>query len=212
MTAVATTARDRARLIREGLAAVWDLLTAAYDAEDWKTLGYPSWEAYCTTEFRGQIPRLGKGERGGVVQGLAAHGMPIKAIAAATGIARNTIRRDLRPEPEGGQIDPAEPEDMPRMSRDEWAAIIRADLDHMFRRTTDLLDSIRRELPALREARDVHGMTDVADIIALVEHEDGTPVTYDEHMAAQINEAANWEGEVNTPRYVAYLRDNRPTA
>ena len=212
MTAVATTARDRARLIREGLAAVWDLLTAAYAAEDWKTLGYSSWEAYCTGEFQGRIPRLAKSERGGVVQELAEHGMPIKAIAAATGIARNTIRRDLRPEPEGGQIDPAEPEDMPRMSRDEWAAIIRADLDHMFRRTTDLLDSIRRELPALREARDVHGMTDVADIIALVEHEDGTPVTYDEHMAAQINEAANWEGEVNTPRYVAYLRGNRPTA
>ena len=209
MTAVATTAHDRARLIREGLAAVWDLLTAAYDAEDWKTLGYSSWEAYCTGEFQGRIPRLAKSERGGVVQELAEHGMPIKAIAAATGIARNTIRRDLRPEPEGGQIDPPA---TPSMSRDEWAAIIRADLDHMFRRTTDLLDSIRRELPALREARDVHGMTDVADIIALVEHEDGTPVTYDEHMAAQINEAANWEGEVNTPRYVAYLRGNRPTA
>ncbi|MEU2416439.1 hypothetical protein ABZ546_01460 [Brachybacterium paraconglomeratum] len=208
-----TTAQDRARLIREGLAAVWDLLTAAYDAEDWKTLGYSSWEAYCTGEFSGRIPRLAKSERGGVVQDLAGHGMPIKAIAAATGVARNTVRKDLRTaeeQPEEGQNDPSEE---PQISRDEWAATVHAELARSFNIVNKSLAGIRRDLPGLRVARDRYAIADAADLIALVEHEDGTPVTDEEHRAALLNEGANYSGgDIDTARYVAYLRDNRPNA
>lgn len=209
MTAVATTARDRARLIREGLTAVWDLLTAAYDAEDWKTLGYSSWEAYCTGEFRGQIPRLGKGERGGVVQGLAEHGMPIKAIAAATGIARNTIRRDLRPEPEGGQIDPSA--EQPRMSREQWADEIKGSLRRAFGPLMSRVDEVRALRSHLVFARDHHPdpdvVADAVGVLRLIEHEDGTLITDAEHYAGLMHLAS--QGTADPEIYYAYLRDHR---
>lgn len=205
---VTTTARDRARLIREGLAAVWDLLTAAYAAEDWKTLGYPSWEAYCIGEFQGRIPRLAKSERGGVVQELADHGMPIKAIAAATGLARNTVRADLRPEREGGQIDPPA---TPSMSRDEWAATITADIHRSRLAMNRGLDEIRRALPSLRRVRDAQPerADEMNRLIGLVEHPDGAHVTDDEHFEAVLHMAANYGGEMDQDIFLDYLRRNR---
>ena len=179
-----TTAQDRAQQIRDGLAAVWDLLTAAYAAEDWKTLGYSSWEAYCIGEFQGRIPRLAKSERGGVVQELADHGMPIKAIAAATGIARNTVRKDLRTAEEqadGGQNDPSEE----RRQR-AWAHMLaaRAALDDAM----DSINKIRKERAELHWARDNHPDPEVVETataaLRLIEHDDGTEITDDEHKAA----------------------------
>lgn len=204
MTAVATTARDRARLIREGLAAVWDLLTAAYDAEDWKTLGYSSWEAYCTTEFRGQIPRLGKGERGGVVQGLAAHGMPIKAIAAATGIARNTIRRDLRPEPEGGQIDPST-ERRERAQASMQAA--RAALD-------EALDASRNLVAVAQHFRSAeHAAASLPDLgadglaaLAQCYREDGTVRTPEELLTGTLTSLDATEGDVSRENVIRKIQ------
>lgn len=221
-TEMTTTARDRARLIRDGLATVWNLLTDAYAAEDWKTLGYSSWEAYCTGEFQGQILRLAKSERGGVIQELSEHGMPIKAIAAATRIDRNTIRKDLRGNVQGGEIHPPKPAETPKMSRDEWAEIITAELRRSFNIMNASLEGIRRDLPGLRAARDEYAdlmptgpdIISARDLIAMVEHEDGTPVTDAEHREALMNEAANYgeEGAIDHDRYVAYLRDNRPNA
>lgn len=212
MTAVATIARDRARLIREGLAAVWDLLTAAYAAEDWKTLGYSSWEAYCIGEFQGRIPRLAKSERGGVVQELADHGMPIKAIAAATGIARNTVRKDLRTDeeqPEGGQNDPSE--EPQSMSREEWAATITAEIHRSRLAMNRGLDEIRRALPSLRRVRDAQPerADEMNRLIGLVEHPDGAHVTDDEHFEAVLHMAANYGGEMDQDIFLDYLRRNR---
>lgn len=196
---MATTAQDRARLIREGLAAVWDLLTAAYDAEDWKTLGYPSWEAYCNTEFRGQIPRLGKGERGGVVQGLAAHGMPIKAIAAATGLARNTVRADLRPADEGGQIDPSvERRERARLSMQA----ARAALDDALDASRNLvaiaeqfgsLDRIAEKLPDLEPA--------YLDELANCYRADGTVRTAEEMLTEALSNLDATDGASVFPRH-----------
>ena len=227
MTAVATTARDRARLIREGLAAVWDLLTAAYAAEDWKTLGYSSWEAYCIGEFQGRIPRLAKSERGGVVQELADHGMPIKAIAAATGIARNTVRKDLRTDeeqPEGGQFDPpAQPAKGRQQTRDEWAEAIKDSLRRAFGPLMESVDKIRENREHLAWARDNHPEQEVRDgaayALRLVLHDDGTPISDAEHYEALIYlaehapvwTADHWESEEPQDVYYAYLRGNRPT-
>ena len=210
---VTTTARDRARLIREGLAAVWDLLTAAYAAEDWKTLGYSSWEAYCIGEFQGRIPRLAKSERGGVVQELADHGMPIKAIAAATGIARNTVRKDLRTDeeqPEGGQNDPSE--EPPSMSRTEWADAAMAELRERFGELLGSVAALREELPKMRAIRRQYPEMgeELREAFALVEHEDGTVITDDEHRAALVHLALT--GETDRDEFYSYLRNNRPTA
>lgn len=184
MTAVATTAEQRAQQIRDGLTTVWNLLLDAYAAEDWKALGYASWETYCAGEFQGRIPRLAKSERGGVVQELADHGMPIKAITAATGVARNTVRKDLRTdeqESEGGQNDPSEE----RRQR-AWAHMLaaRAALDDAM----DAVNKIRRERTELHWARDNHPDPEIVEsaiaALRLVEHDDGTEITDDEHKAA----------------------------
>lgn len=184
MTAVATTAEQRAQQIRDGLTTVWNLLLDAYAAEDWKALGYASWETYCAGEFQGRIPRLAKSERGGVVQDLADHGMPIKAITAATGVARNTVRKDLRTdeqEPEGGQNDPAP------MTREEAEALT-AHMREAFDSVMAAINEIRGMRRELRFARDNHPDPDVVagavGSLRLIEHEDGTEITDGEHMGA----------------------------
>lgn len=175
---ITTTAQDRAQQIRDGLTTVWNLLTDAYAADDWKTLGYSSWEAYCTGEFQGRIPRLAKSERGGVVQELADHGMPIKAIAAATGIARNTVRKDLRTDeeqPEGGQNDPSP------MTREE-AEELTADLKASMARMMEGIEKVRAERPTLHAIRRQHpSFTEkVNESLALIEHADGSLITDEE--------------------------------
>lgn len=200
MTAVATTARDRARLIREGLAAVWDLLTAAYAAEDWKTLGYSSWEAYCIGEFQGRIPRLAKSERGGVVQELADHGMPIKAIAAATRIDRNTIRKDLR----RGEIHP------PTATREEALASVNAARHYLdgMRAALDELRGLAKEWDGFREhatSKLDPGMDDeeLFRIFAMIMRPDGTPITNADFDIAL--RAAATEGDASHENLIRHL-------
>lgn len=207
-----TTAQDRAQQIRDGLTTVWNLLLDAYAAEDWKALGYPSWEAYCAGEFQGRIPRLAKSERGGVVQELAEHGMPIKAIAAATGIARNTVRKDLRTDeeqPEGGQNDPSE---QPKKSPDEWAEILTTDLRRAFGPAMDSVNALRKRLPEMRAIRQQYPDMgeEMREAFALVEHEDGTLITDAEHYAGLIHLAE--QGTADPDVFHEYVRNNRPTA
>lgn len=81
--------------IKIAVEAVWHLITRAYQERAWAALGYTSWDDYCTREFGTSRLRLPREERAEVVSSLRDAGLSIRAIAAATGDSRETIRREL---------------------------------------------------------------------------------------------------------------------
>ena len=89
-------ARGITAAIRTGLEQMWELLARAYAGRVWVALDYGSWSDYCDAEFgtggRLAIPR---GERTTVVNFLRDAGMSVRAIAAATGISKDTAHRAL---------------------------------------------------------------------------------------------------------------------
>lgn len=99
-------AEDRAERIRTALSVSWDLIKDAWKAFDWQALGYPSWDAYCDGEFGTSRIRLPREERREVVSSMREIGMSTRAISAATGADRNTVRSDLR---QVDEIHPPEP-------------------------------------------------------------------------------------------------------
>lgn len=95
----ARTLTDR---IKVGVEAVWDLITTAYTERAWAVLGYQSWDDYCTREFGTSRLRLPREERQEVVASLRESGLSIRAIAAATGLGRGTVEREVEePVPNG---------------------------------------------------------------------------------------------------------------
>lgn len=81
--------------IRNRVAMVWDLVTQAYEGRAWLALGYESWDAYCSGEFKGARLRLPREERAAAVASLRDAGLSVRAIAAATGTGVATVHRDL---------------------------------------------------------------------------------------------------------------------
>ena len=75
-----------------------ETVLALWEAQAWKMLDYPSWEALC--DARGWTKRvaLPRPERREVVATLRQEGMSTRAIAAATGVSYDTVQRDLRSE------------------------------------------------------------------------------------------------------------------
>lgn len=102
----ASDARDLTDRIKTGVEAIWELIKQAYQSRAWAALGYDSWDDYCTREFGTSRIRLPREERSEVVASLRESGLSIRAISSATGIARNTVRNELRADSEVGQIDP----------------------------------------------------------------------------------------------------------
>lgn len=100
----ARTLTDRIKVAVEG---TWQLIKEAYEARAWDALGYASWDDYCTREFGTSRLRLPREDRQEVVASLRESGMSVRAIASATGVARNTVRNELR-SGQVGQIDPPE--------------------------------------------------------------------------------------------------------
>ena len=109
-------ARELTDRIRFAVEATWQLIATAYTQRAWSALGYATWDDYCTREFGGSRLRLPREERGEVVASLREQGLSIRAIAAATGIDRNTVRSDLAQvgefhppadptDPDGGYVD-----------------------------------------------------------------------------------------------------------
>lgn len=90
---------DEARELIDGIktrvADVWRSVTIAYTGRAWVSLGYPSWDSMCETEFDGARIRLPREERTEVIGSLREAGMSIRAITAATGLATNTVRSQL---------------------------------------------------------------------------------------------------------------------
>ena len=96
-------ARELTDRIRVGLDTVWNDVAEAYTRVAHKALGYDSWDDYCATEFGSNRIKLPKEDRPEQIRSMFEQGVSIKAIVTATGVARNTVRNDLR---QGGQFDP----------------------------------------------------------------------------------------------------------
>jgi hypothetical protein len=92
--------RDEARAltdrIRVAIEGIWECVIEAYQGRAWLSLGYSSWDDYCTSEFDTARLRLPREERQEVVASLRESGLSIRAIAAATGDSYETTRRALR--------------------------------------------------------------------------------------------------------------------
>lgn len=84
---------DRIKVAVEG---TWLLIQDAYTSRAWATLGYDSWDTYCSEEFGASRLRLPREERQEVVASLRESGLSIRAIEAATGVSRPTVIKDLR--------------------------------------------------------------------------------------------------------------------
>ncbi|MGY2093486.1 hypothetical protein [Nocardia gipuzkoensis] len=85
---------------------MWELVKQAYVSRAWSVLGYDSWDDYCTREFGNSRLQLPREERSEVVASMREIGMSSRAIAAATGLARGTVLKELN---QVDQIDPPVP-------------------------------------------------------------------------------------------------------
>ena len=88
-------ARNLTDKIKAGTAALWELIKEAYASRAWASLGYASWDDYCTQEFGTSRIRLPREERREVVSSMREIGMSTRAIAIATGTPRRTVRRAM---------------------------------------------------------------------------------------------------------------------
>jgi|SRR5699024_11191187 len=130
-------ARELTDRIRVGLDTVWNDVAEAYTRVAHKALGYDSWDDYCATEFGSNRIKLPKENRPEQIRSMFEQGVSIKAIVTATGVARNTVRNDLR---QGGQFDPpakqlgqdgktyTRPE--PTVSERDWPEVPEPEPDH----------------------------------------------------------------------------------
>jgi hypothetical protein len=92
-------ASRRAEVIRSGLtsyAATMDKIADAYRREDWKALGYESFNAYAGGEFGEARLKLTPEQRAQILPAFLAVGMSKRGAAAALGVDDKTIRNDLR--------------------------------------------------------------------------------------------------------------------
>ena len=89
-------ARELTDRIKAAVEDVWQLIQQAYVSRAWATLGYETWDAYCSAEFGTSRVRLPREERQEVVASLRESGLSTRAIASATGMHHSTIADDLR--------------------------------------------------------------------------------------------------------------------
>lgn len=75
---------------------LWADITEAYRRRAWAVLGYETWDAYTAAEFGSLRLRLPREERQEIVCSLRESGMPIRAIASATGADAKTVQADLK--------------------------------------------------------------------------------------------------------------------
>ena len=88
-------ARNLTDKIKAGTAALWELIKEAYASRAWASLGYASWDDYCTQEFGTSRIRLPREERREVVSSMREIGMSVRAISSATGDHYSTVSREL---------------------------------------------------------------------------------------------------------------------
>jgi hypothetical protein len=88
-------ARQLTREIADTLALAWDKIVEAYQRRVWEPLGYRSWDCYCRAELGSTRLRLPSEEREEAVRSLRSAGLSTRAIASATGISKDTVRRTM---------------------------------------------------------------------------------------------------------------------
>lgn len=96
-----TEARELTERLRQHLGAAEAIVKKAYFGRVWLALGYSSWETYCDGEGLGAI-RLTRDERQPLSLSWSAAGMSTRAIAAVTGVHKDTVRNDIS----GGEKSP----------------------------------------------------------------------------------------------------------
>jgi hypothetical protein len=87
-------ARARAGRIRAGIAGYFATLADIADAyrdQDWKVLGFDSWQAYVDEEFSEQRLKLTPEHRAKAIEELRLGGLSNRAIATTLGVSRNTV-------------------------------------------------------------------------------------------------------------------------
>lgn len=81
---------DRIKVSLNGLQELCDEVADSYTKRDRRTLGYNSWAQMCDAEFR--VPDDARLE---LVRALRNTGMSYRAVAAAAGVSKDTVGRDL---------------------------------------------------------------------------------------------------------------------
>jgi hypothetical protein len=97
--ATSRSARQRVDQIKTGVEAIWHLIVESYQARDWETLGYATWDEMCSREFGTSRLRLPREERQDVIASLRESGLSLRAIASVTGDSEPTVRRALSTAP-----------------------------------------------------------------------------------------------------------------
>lgn len=107
-------AQQRAEAIRRGidataaaLADVPRLVIEAHRAEDWRTLGYGTWQDYVTGEFGTSLIKLDRATRQTWTHSLKGAGMSTREIAPVTNVGKTQVQRDLTA-PNGAARSPEE--------------------------------------------------------------------------------------------------------
>jgi hypothetical protein len=86
---------DRIKVSLNGLQELCDEVADSYTKRDWSVLGYRSWPQMCDAEFSSAKIRLSDKDRANLVTALRNAGMSYRAVAAATGVSKDTVGRDL---------------------------------------------------------------------------------------------------------------------
>jgi hypothetical protein len=131
-------ATERADRIRAGIVAYAEtqaVIAEAYRSGDWSTLGYSSWAAYIGGEFGPDRVKLSTDQRRALTSSLHTEGVSIRAISTALGVARNTVRADLRGV---GQSDP--PSGDEEAWRQAWWALTERIPDEALPGVMEMLD------------------------------------------------------------------------
>lgn len=92
----ANQARELTDRIKVAVEATWELIKEAYQSSAWRSLGYPSWDDYCTREFGTSRIKLPREERQEVVSSMREIGMSTRAIASATGVSYGTAHAAIK--------------------------------------------------------------------------------------------------------------------
>lgn len=91
----AAQARELTDRIKAGSEALWELIKQAWVSGAHHALGYSSWDDYCTREFGSNRIRIPKAERPEEIASMRSLGMSTRAIATATGVSKDTVRREI---------------------------------------------------------------------------------------------------------------------
>lgn len=96
VTARRQQAEERLRVIRNALEVADDELERAFVEKDWETLGFDSWESYCSAIPEFHHFKMKAQPRRERVAKLRAQGANIPQIRAATGASLGTIHGDVK--------------------------------------------------------------------------------------------------------------------